>query len=118
MNEENMSLPSYSDLADEIKALKIENNILKDKIKASKRPVKVLVQRHDKFTWKKIKTDAKMRFYTGIASVALFNTIFTLIKPYIPHIAYLKGPKHAMQILKRTGKKKMPASLVPIMNFF
>ena len=40
MNEENMSLPSYSDLADEIKALKIENNILKDKIKASKRPIK------------------------------------------------------------------------------
>ena len=26
MNEENMSLPSYLDLADEIKALKIENN--------------------------------------------------------------------------------------------
>ena len=26
MNEENMSLPSYSDLADEIKALKVENN--------------------------------------------------------------------------------------------
>ena len=65
-----MSLPSYSDLANEIKALAIENNILKDKIKSSKRPIKVLVQRHDKFTWKKIKTDAKMRLYTGIASVS------------------------------------------------
>ena len=29
MNEQNMSLPSYPDLAYEIKALKIENNILK-----------------------------------------------------------------------------------------
>ena len=38
---------------DEIKALKIENNILKDKIKASKRPIKVLDQQHDRFTWKK-----------------------------------------------------------------
>ena len=38
---------------DEIKALKIENNILKDKIKASKRPIKVLEQQHDRFTWKK-----------------------------------------------------------------
>ena len=56
-----MSLPSYSDLAGEIKALKFEN-ILKDKIKSSKQPIKVLVQRHDKFAWKKIKTDAKMRF--------------------------------------------------------
>ena len=36
INEGNMSLPSYSDLADEIKALKIENNILKDKMKGSK----------------------------------------------------------------------------------
>ena len=35
------SLLSYSDLADEIQALKIENNILKDKIKASKQPIKV-----------------------------------------------------------------------------
>ena len=42
--------------------------------------------RHNKFTWKTIKTDPKMRFYTAIASVALFSTIFTLIKPYIPHI--------------------------------
>ena len=39
-----MSLPLYSDLADEIKALKIKNNILKDKIKISKRPMIVLVQ--------------------------------------------------------------------------
>ena len=86
MNEENMSLPSYSNWADEIKALKIGSNILKSKIKTFKRPVKVLVRRHDKFTWKKIKTDAKMRFYTGIASVSLFNAFFTLIKPYRPHM--------------------------------
>ena len=66
MNEENMPLPSYSDLADETKTLTIENNILKNKIEASKRPIKVLIQRHDKFTRKKIKMDAKMRFYTGI----------------------------------------------------
>ena len=87
INKENMSLRSYSDLADEIKAYKIENKILKDKIKASKRPIRVIVQRHDKFTCKKIKTNAKMRFFAGIASVALFNTIFTLIKPYIYHIS-------------------------------
>ena len=101
-----MSFLSYSDLSDEIKVLKIENNILKDEIKASKRPIKVLVQRHDKFAWKKIKILAKMKFYTEITSVALFNTIFTLIKPYIPHITYWKRPKHIMQILKRTGRKK------------
>ena len=97
MNEENMSLLSYSDLADEIQALKIENNILKDKIKASKQPIKVLVQQHDKLHGKKIKIDAKMRFYSVIASVALFNATSTLIKPYIPHIMYWKGPKHGCE---------------------
>ena len=40
-------------LADEIKALKIEINILKDKIKTLKQTIKVSVQQHDKFTWKK-----------------------------------------------------------------
>ena len=106
-----MSLPSYSDLADEIKTLKIEDNILKDKIKASKQSIKILVQRHDKFTWKKLKLMQNMRFYNGIVSVALFNKIFTLIKPYIPHTMCWKGPKHAIRIIKRTERKKMQTSL-------
>ena len=63
--------------------------------------MKILVQRHDKFIWKKVKN-----FFTGIASVALFNTIFTLIKPYIPHITYWKVPKHAMRVLKKLVRKK------------
>ena len=54
-----------------------------------------------------------MRFYTGIPSVDFFNIIFTLIKPYIPHISYWKGPKHTIHILKRTGRKKLPTSLNP-----
>ena len=107
MNEENMSRPSYSDLLDETKALKIKNNILKDKLKASKRRIKVLVQGHEKFTWKKYKTDAKMTFYTGIISLAIFNTIVTLIKQYILHIMYWKEPKHAMRIFKRSGKTEI-----------
>ena len=41
MNEENMSFLSSSDLAAEIKALMLENNILKDKIKTLKRQIKL-----------------------------------------------------------------------------
>ena len=89
MNEENMYLSSYSDLADEIKALKIGNNILKDKIKTSKQPIKVLVQWHDEFTWGKNKTDVKMTFYTGISSVSLINTVFTSIN-HIYHISRIE----------------------------
>ena len=54
-----------------------------------------------------------MRFYTEIASVALFTTIFTLIKPYMLQITYWEGRKYAIQILKRTGRKKMPTLLNP-----
>ena len=53
-----------------------------------------------------------MRFYPGIPSVALLDTIFLLVKPY------WKGPKHPMQFLKRTGRKKMPASLNSYDDFF
>ena len=38
------------------------------------------------FSWRKIKTDAKMRFYTGINTIVLFNKIFLI---------YRKEPKHA-----------------------
>ena len=108
MNKESMPLRSYSGLADETKALNIKNNILKEKIKDSKRPIKVLVQRHvTNLHGKNIKIDRKMRFYTGIASVVLFNTIFTLIREYIPHTKCWKGPKYAMQIqTELEGKKR------------
>ena len=43
----------------------------------------------------KIKTDAKMNFYTGIQTIEMFNVIFILIKPYLPNIAYRTAPgKH------------------------
>ena len=58
-----------------------------------------------------------MRLYTGLASVILSNTVFTLIKPYVTHIAYWKGPKHATRILKRAERKKMPTSLNPYGEF-
>ena len=57
-----------------------------------------------------------MRFYTGIALAASnlhqVNTIFTLIKRFIPHITYWKALKHAIQILE-----KKPTSLNPYDEF-
>ena len=106
-------------LADEIKALKIEINILKDKIKTLKQKIKVSVQQHDKFTWKeKIKTGATIRFYTGTPLVVLLNKIFNLMKLYTPHITYENGPKLAMQISKRTSRKKMSTLLNSHDKFF
>ena len=44
------------------------------------------------FTWRKIKTDAKMNFYTGIQSIAMFNVLFTAITIFAK-ITILEGCK-------------------------
>ena len=58
------------------------------------------------FTWKKIKTDAKIRFYTGFTSIAQFNAIFNLLQPYLPKIRYWRGPKRASTKVKRNFQTK------------
>ena len=52
------------------------------------------------FTWRKIKTVAKMKFYTEINTIVLFNKIFRLIQPFLTNIIYWKGSKHAKSISK------------------
>ena len=37
-----------------------------------------------KFIWRKIKTDAEMKFYTEINTIVLFNEILRLIQPFLP----------------------------------
>ena len=49
------------------------------------------------FTWRKIKTDAKMKFYTGTSTVVLFNKIFRFIQPFLSDIVYWKRPKYAQK---------------------
>lgn len=48
------------------------------------------------FTWRKIKSDEKMNFYTGFTTIALFNAIFILLKPYLSNLRYWRGPKQAL----------------------
>ena len=47
------------------------------------------------FTWRQIKTDQKMNYYTGISSVLIFNIIFQLIEPFTERICYWRGAKVA-----------------------
>ena len=61
-------------------------------------------------TFRKIKIDKKMNFYTGMSTVALFNAIFTLLKPHLPNIIYWKGTKWtrlSTKIVKRTSYQKL-----------
>ena len=45
------------------------------------------------FTAVSIKSDLKIKFYRGIQTVAVFNTIFSLIKPYVSKLVFWRGKK-------------------------
>ena len=44
------------------------------------------------FSWKKIKNDSKMNYYTGISSIDLFEKIFLLLEPYLSTMKSWQGP--------------------------
>lgn len=62
------------------------------KLKISKRR-EIFNNRSHNFTWVQIKTDKKMVFFTGLCSVAAFNTVFSLIEPNLPAVNYWRGTK-------------------------
>ena len=70
--------------------------------------------------FRKIKTDKKMNFYTGMSTVALFNAMFTLLKPHLPNIIYWKGTKWtrlSTKVVKRTSYQK-PKNCHNVTNFY
>ena len=76
-------------LVNEINKLTLENKLLKRKTLCYAN-----INRSC-FTWRKIKTDTKMNFYTGIQTTEMFNVIFILIKPHLPNTVYWTAPaKH------------------------
>ena len=85
-------------LANEINELTLENKLLK------RNTLCYANSNRSCFTWHKIKTDAKMNFYTGTQTIEMFNVIFILIKPYMPYIVYLTAP--AKQRVTSTKLKK------------
>eukprot|EP00112_Aurelia_sp_Birch-Aquarium-sp1_P017359 Seg4013.1 transcript_id=Seg4013.1/GoldUCD/mRNA.D3Y31 product="hypothetical protein" protein_id=Seg4013.1/GoldUCD/D3Y31 len=40
-----------------------------------------------------IKTDSKMKFYSGIQTVAIFMALFALLKPFVPKLVFWRGTK-------------------------
>lgn len=58
------------------------------------------------FSSQKIKTDTKMNFYTGIMTIAAFNAIFALLKPYISCMVYWKGCSKARKATHSKIKRR------------
>ena len=53
---------------------------------------KLLNSKQSRFSCKKVKTAAKINFYTGLSSIEVFSAVFNLIEPYFPSISYWVGP--------------------------
>ncbi|XP_065653054.1 uncharacterized protein LOC136080367 [Hydra vulgaris] len=74
-------------------------NSLTNQLKKSK--IKQTVKLKQKFSRRLVNNDKRMNFYTGISSIAIFNVIFGLLKPFLPSIRYWRGPKHSRSKVKQ-----------------
>ena len=52
------------------------------------------------FSYLKIKSDAKMTFYIGFASITQFNAVFNLFEQYLTRVKYWRGPKRTTNASK------------------
>ncbi len=83
-------------MANEITKLSQEKESLKDDIDELCNEVYDLkLKKNSKkpFSTVSIKSDAKMKFYTGIQTLAVFNVIFALIKPHVSKLVFWRGKK-------------------------
>ena len=64
----------------------------------------LLNSKQSRFSWKKVKTAAKMNFYTGLSSIEVFIAVFNLIEPYLPSISYWVGP-YRMHLQQKSYSK-------------
>ena len=92
-------------MADKLKSMTLQMK----KLKLACTPIN-FVNNWTPMTWRKIKTDRKMNFYTGIATIQLFHAVFLLIKPYLHTITYWKGCKRTLissKIRSNTRSRKL-----------
>ena len=78
-------------LQDEIEVLRAENFKLTKKVDEMSQELLKEKSVRKPFSWKHIKSDAKMKFYTGLQTVAIFNLVFDLVKPCLPTMIYWRG---------------------------
>ena len=87
-------------------------NALTQQVRRLKREKLLSSSRKSTFSWRHIKSDAKMNFYTGISSIAIFNVLFLLLKPYLPSIRYWRGPKHASTTYSKARRSTQRSKLL------
>ncbi len=58
------------------------------------------------FSAASIKSDSKMRFYTGIQSIDVFEALFSLVKPHAPILTFWRGRKVISSAVKKNRRYK------------
>ena len=71
-----------------VKTLAHERDELKSKVEELSSELRKAKCAERPLSWTNIKTNAKMKFYTGISTILLFSSLFDLIKPCLPNLIY------------------------------
>ena len=105
-NDKNQVLKS---MADEITSLNKQKEVLEEdiiRLSEDVKQLKIAMNSRKAFSTRTIKSDAKMRFYTGIQTIAMFNVMFSLIKPYVQKLVFWRGSKVTTSIATKRDRNK------------
>ena len=90
-------------MVEDMNLLKLERDLLQEEVsKLPKTEMSKSYPIRKQFSWKSIRTDAKMKFYAGIKSILFFNILFDLLRPCLPQMMYWRGVKN----IRSSGHKK------------
>ena len=101
-------------LAQELESIKKERDDLKDNVSKLSQELESLKLKNEvakkpqRMSASLIKSDQRIKFYTGIQSLVVFNVIFGMLKPYLPNLVFWRGSKTIISTkAKPTGCKGM-----------
>lgn len=84
----------------ENRKLNADISMLSDKVKN----LEINKRSRKPFTSSAIKSDAKMRFYTGIQTILGFIALYSILKPHVPLLLYWRGSKRVLT--SQEGRKR------------
>ena len=101
-----------SSLAKRVTELSISNSKLQEDNERQGKEAKVLQSQtrlRKPFSAAAIKSDKKMKFFTGFQSILVFNAIYSLLKPHASKLFYWRGKKSVLssKVLRRPKIQKL-----------
>ena len=97
-------------MAKKLSSLSLENKVLKRNKLLGKGNFSF-------FSWRRIKTDAKMNFILELQQLLVSILFFYLIEPSLPRIKYWRGPKRATISTKiRKNVSRLPVKKLMYKN--